>query len=248
MRPTGLSGARTQGFKPLRGGGLNQFYAMQDRRIPAGYNPYNTVSSAEEIAGMANTDTGRDIGPGGGWIPQRSGMTAPAAPAVATPPAMGGMGYWNQMMNGGAPATAPAALPQSAPAASTFGQPVAGEGAGGFGSGVNSFAERLARARQAVEEGKAMQQMQAVNNPPMVPGSSYQTPYGTASSKIVPRGTSSAFRTGSGLNRDEFFGAAARRQGVDNKFASAPAKPLPRGYQPMTAGQRSAIAQAWRKA
>lgn len=45
---------RSQGFRPLGGGGINQYNLMQNDRLrPTGYNPYSPVRSVQEMAGLA---------------------------------------------------------------------------------------------------------------------------------------------------------------------------------------------------
>jgi hypothetical protein len=231
-------GRRPDGAKQIRGfsreqaglgpnaGGLNAFYALQNRNLPAFYSPGGGMPTVDQVAAQAQRD-GLQINRGGTLAPANSQFnpnfpssqaTPGAAPQPQAAPATPGSSYWQSVLGGGAPQPT-----------QTQATPANNAGAGAPGSGLASFADRLMQARSAVQEMKAAQQMwqspmqysDAFSNP-AAKQHTFNTPYGTASIGPAAKKGGSNFSSG-GLNREEFFGAAKRRQGGrENKFAVAP--------------------------
>jgi hypothetical protein len=245
--PKGKSPWRIQGFsrnsKGIAGfGDLDEFYAKQNRDVPAFYDPTNPtqIPSASQMAGNAQA-MGQQINPDGTTqnmrrpfspMGQQSSVLTPPpvapAPAVApwggnnslTPTAGVGGVTINPPIGGGAlvpPSTAPA-LQQPQSPLNSMPPPVS--------SVDTSFQDRLANARAAVDAARAQQQAR----PPITGNDTMVTPYGTASSSTAPR--TGPGTTNNGLTTlPEFFQASANRQGVGNKFAQPnPNDPLARTW------------------
>lgn len=197
--------------------------------------------SAPAVGEMAR-EKGVSVTPAG--VTPAQGMLTPAVapsipPSVRYSPTPGGYPAFNPMTGGNEPIPGgwpapPAVAPP--PSATPRAMGLNTDGAGAPGTGIPPFVERLRNAGDAV----AMRQREQAQNPappPMVPGGSYSTKYGTASSTIVPRGTPSNFQTNRSsipATGPEFFQSAANRQGVANKFAT-----------PQTAATKNP--EAWRR-
>jgi hypothetical protein len=223
--PKGKSPWRIQGFsrnsKGIAGfGGLDEFYAKQNRDVPAFYDPNNPtqIPSASQMAGNAQA-MGQQINPDG----TTQNMRRPFSPmgqqsSVLTPPptmgqqlAVPGIGGMSGVASAVASTTSQSPLNSMPPPVSSV---------------DTSFQDRLANARAAVDAARAQQQAR----PPITGNDTMVTPYGTASSSTAPRvgpGT-----TNNGLTTlPEFFQASANRQGVGNKFAQPnPNDPLARTW------------------
>lgn len=229
---------QVQGFRPIRSGGLNQFYANQNRSLPTGYNPYNTIDSTAEISARANDDTGRDIGPGGGWVPQtgfatqamqQGGMLPQQAPTPSTPAST----WFDRVMNGGFTTQSPAtgAVVPDAPPMAGVGQPGFGPNPNDTRSSINlsSFADRIRQARenQMAQEQNQFRSQFSIGPDPTSAGDlrmNLNSPYGTGSSTTAPRTGPATYGPG-GAPMSQFFQNAADRQGIANRFATPTRKP-----------------------